>query len=138
MKVHPQFSEFQEHAREGNIVPVYTDLMADFETPVSAYAKLSREKPSFLFESIEGGEHLSRYTFIGFGPRKILTAWPDKTCTSRMLPDLGDLISDSIFMASITISVWLALTSSPVFTSRRRIFPGVGASTTCPTAPEPC
>lgn len=82
MKVHPQFSEFQEHAREGNIVPVYTDLMADFETPVSAYAKLSREKPSFLFESIEGGEHLSRYTFIGFGPRKILTAWPDKTTIS--------------------------------------------------------
>ena len=53
--------------------------MADFETPVSAYAKLSQEKPCFLFESIEGGERLGRYTFIGFSPRKILTAWPDRT-----------------------------------------------------------
>lgn len=79
MKVHPPLSEFQELAGQGNIVPVYTDLMADFETPVSAYAKLSRNKPCFLFESIEGGERLGRYTFIGFSPRKILTCWPDHT-----------------------------------------------------------
>ncbi len=79
MKVIPQLAEFQELASQGNVVPVYADLMADFETPVSAYAKLSQEKPSFLFESIEGGENLSRYTFIGFGPRKILTVWPDHT-----------------------------------------------------------
>ena len=79
MKVHPPLSEFQELAGQGNIVPVYTDLMADFETPVSAYAKLSRNKPCFLFESIEGGERLGRYTFIGFSPRKILTCWPEHT-----------------------------------------------------------
>ena len=79
MKVYPQLAEFQELAAQGNIVPVYTDLMADFETPVSAYAKLSREKPCFLFESIEGGERLGRYTFIGFAPRKILTCRHDKT-----------------------------------------------------------
>ena len=79
LKVHPQLHEFNELACKGNIVPVYTDLMADFETPVSAYAKLSQEKPCFLFESIEGGERLGRYTFIGFSPRKILTAWPDRT-----------------------------------------------------------
>ena len=79
MKVYPQLQEFKELAAKGNIVPVYTDLMADFETPVSAYAKLSREKPCFLFESIEGGERLGRYTFIGFAPRKILTCWSENT-----------------------------------------------------------
>ncbi len=79
MHIYPSSSEFEKLAAEGNIVPVYADLMADFETPVSAYAKLSHQKPCFLFESIEGGEHLSRYTFIGFGPRKIVTAWEEET-----------------------------------------------------------
>jgi anthranilate synthase component 1 len=79
MNIYPSSSEFEKLSTQGNIVPVYADLMADFETPVSAYAKLSHEKPCFLFESIEGGEHLSRYTFIGFSPRKIVTAWEKET-----------------------------------------------------------
>jgi anthranilate synthase component 1 len=79
MNIYPSPSEFQKLAQQGNIVPVYADLMADFETPVSAYAKLSQQKPCFLFESIEGGEHLSRYTFMGFSPRKIVTAWEKET-----------------------------------------------------------
>ena len=71
MIIHPSRAAFVELCRQGNIIPVYTDLMADFETPVSAYAKLKSAGPSFLLESVEGGEHLSRYSFIGCRPRKV-------------------------------------------------------------------
>ena len=53
--------------------------MADLETPVSAYAKLKKAGPSFLLESVEGGEHLSRYSFIGVRPRKIFSCGPEVT-----------------------------------------------------------
>jgi anthranilate synthase component 1 len=72
MNIHPTPEAFNALAAQGNVIPVYTDLMADFETPVSAYAKLKEAGPSYLLESIEGGERLSRYSFIGCRPRKIL------------------------------------------------------------------
>jgi anthranilate synthase component 1 len=71
MNIHPAKDAFMTLATRGNVIPVYTDLMADFETPVSAYAKLKEAGPSYLFESIEGGENLARYSFIGCRPRKI-------------------------------------------------------------------
>ncbi len=79
MNIHPTREEFLRLAADGNIVPVYSDLMADFETPVSAYAKLKDAGPSYLLESIEGGEQLSRYSFIGCRPRKIFVCGPEKT-----------------------------------------------------------
>jgi anthranilate synthase component 1 len=51
------------------------ELPADLETPVSAYLKLRGEGPSFLLESVEGGERLGRYSFIGLYPSRILTSW---------------------------------------------------------------
>src|SRR5471032_1894528 len=71
MNIHPAREAFVGLAAQGNVIPVYTDLMADFETPVSAYAKLKEAGPSYLLESVEGGENLSRYSFIGCRPRKI-------------------------------------------------------------------
>lgn len=71
MHIHPTKEIFASLAQEGNVIPVYTDLMADFETPVSAYAKLKDAGPSYLLESVEGGETLSRYSFIGCRPRKV-------------------------------------------------------------------
>jgi anthranilate synthase component 1 len=79
MDIRPSSDAFVELARQGNLVPVYTELLADFETPVSAYAKLRAWGPSFLLESIEGGERLSRYSFIGCSPRKIIRSGPEKT-----------------------------------------------------------
>ena len=70
MHVHPDPKTFRELCRQGNVVPVFTDWIADLETPVSAYAKLKSDGPAFLLESIEGGENLSRYSFIGCRPRK--------------------------------------------------------------------
>lgn len=71
MNIHPGRDEFLRLAKQGNLIPVCTDLMADFETPVSAYAKLKDAGPSYLLESVAGGEQLSRYSFIGCRPRKI-------------------------------------------------------------------
>jgi anthranilate synthase component 1 len=57
---------------EGNVVPIYREVAADMETPVSAYLKVARGDHSFLLESVEGGEHLARYSFIGTEPYRIL------------------------------------------------------------------
>ena len=72
MNIHPAKDAFVTLAAKGNVIPVYTDLMADFETPVSAYAKLKEAGPSYLFESVEGGEHLGRYSFVGCNPRAVV------------------------------------------------------------------
>ena len=79
MNIHPAKDAFVSLAAQGNVIPVYTDLMADFETPVSAYAKLKEAGPSYLFESVEGGENLARYSFIGCRPRKIFICGPATT-----------------------------------------------------------
>jgi len=54
-------------------IPVYREFMADLETPVSAFLKIRGEGPAYLLESIEGGERLARYSFIGAEPRALLT-----------------------------------------------------------------
>ena len=79
MHLHPSRDEFASLAHQGNVIPVYADLMADFETPVSAYAKLKEAGPSYLLESVEGGENLSRYSFIGCRPRKVFICGPTTT-----------------------------------------------------------
>ena len=76
MQVSPSREEFLRLSRQGNVVPVRADLLADLETPVSAYAKLRGKGPAFLLESVEGGENVSRYSFIGCNPRKIISARP--------------------------------------------------------------
>ncbi len=76
MQVSPTREAFLELSRKGNVIPVCADLLADLETPVSAYAKLRGAGPAFLLESVEGGENVSRYSFIGCNPRKILSARP--------------------------------------------------------------
>lgn len=63
----PSRSEFLELAQQGNLIPVYREVIADLETPVSAMAKLGTGAPSFLLESVEGGENLGRYSFLGCG-----------------------------------------------------------------------
>ncbi|MGE5594488.1 MAG: anthranilate synthase component I [Hyphomicrobiales bacterium] len=70
----PTLEEVRELAKQGkgNIVPVYREVTADLETPVSAYLKVARGEYSFLLESVEGGERLARYSFIGTEPYRVL------------------------------------------------------------------
>lgn len=76
----PTLEEVKKLARDGNLVPVYREIVADLETPVSAFLKISRGNYSFLLESVEGGQHQARYSFIGTEPEKVITIQPgDKT-----------------------------------------------------------
>ncbi len=67
----PSAREFVKLSRQHTLVPVYRTLTADLETPVSAFLRVAQEEPeAFLLESVEGGEHVGRYTFIGIEPYK--------------------------------------------------------------------
>lgn len=65
--LYPDFQEFNEKTKEGNLIPVYKEILADIETPLSAFLKL-KGKIGFLFESVVGGEKWARYSFIGSNP----------------------------------------------------------------------
>jgi anthranilate synthase component 1 len=72
----PSLEEVADLARRhpgARAVPIFREIMADLETPVSAYVKMRGQGPSFLLESIEGGERLARYSFIGADPIALLT-----------------------------------------------------------------
>jgi anthranilate synthase component 1 len=68
----PTLAEFVALAQQGNLIPVTRRLLADFETPLSAYRKIRGPGEAFLFESVEGGEHLGRYSFVGCSPRAVI------------------------------------------------------------------
>jgi anthranilate synthase component 1 len=68
----PSKTEFLRLAGNGNLIPVYREILADTETPVTAYQKIRKRGPSFLLESVEGGEHIGRYSFIGANPHTVI------------------------------------------------------------------
>ncbi len=68
----PGRDEARRLAGSGRLLPLYREILADAETPVSAYLKVARGAPSFLLESVEGGERLARYSFVGTEPRQWL------------------------------------------------------------------
>jgi len=74
----PTLAQVKALARqgEGNLAPIYREVAADLETPVSAFLKVARGDHSFLLESVEGGERLARYSFIGTEPYRILRFGP--------------------------------------------------------------
>lgn len=61
----PDRDSFCKLAQQGNLIPVYKELLADYDTPVSALKKLDQGKYAFLLESVEGGERIGRYSFVG-------------------------------------------------------------------------
>ena len=78
--IFPDFPEFSKLTHQGNFIPVYKELVADLETPVSAWYKVCADQPyNFLLESVEGGETLGRYSFLGCDPVWILEARGKKT-----------------------------------------------------------
>ncbi|HTL78512.1 MAG TPA: anthranilate synthase component I [Candidatus Babeliales bacterium] len=71
-QVTPTLGEFIEFAKQGNVIPVFTDFIADGETPVSAFKKLDCGGYSFLFESTEKNDVSGRFSFIGVDPRVVM------------------------------------------------------------------
>src|SRR3979490_1747169 len=78
------FEEFKDLARRGTFVPVCKEMVADLLTPVSAFLKIAEHADyAFLLESVEGGEHVGRYSFLGKDPFLILTSKAGKTVMER-------------------------------------------------------
>ena len=70
----PSFEDFEEQSSKGNLIPVYAELSADYETPISIFQKICNGKYSFLLESAESTDRAGRYSFIGSDPRSVIEA----------------------------------------------------------------
>ncbi len=73
----PSENDFLRLAGNGNLIPVFREILADMETPVSAFRKIDDGHTSFLLESIEGGEAWARYSFLGSGPARVFRSRND-------------------------------------------------------------
>jgi anthranilate synthase component 1 len=93
------FEEFKDLAQRGTFVPVYKEIVADMLTPVSAFLKVAEHSDyAFLLESVEGGEQVARYSFLGKDPFLILRSRSGKTIVERM----GEVTeTDKPFIASV-------------------------------------
>jgi anthranilate synthase component 1 len=69
--IHPTYKEFCRLAKQGNLIPVYQELLMDLETPLSFFKRLERDRYAFLLESVEGSERWARYSFLGSRPRLV-------------------------------------------------------------------
>jgi anthranilate synthase component 1 len=72
--IQPSYREFCQLAKQGNLIPVYQELLMDLETPLSFFKRLERDKYAFLLESVEGSERWARYSFLGTRPQRIFKA----------------------------------------------------------------
>ncbi|MFQ5343137.1 MAG: anthranilate synthase component I [Anaerolineae bacterium] len=75
--IRPTLDEFEHLAKQGNLIPVYRELPADLETPVSVFLKLRGDGPAFLLESVERGEQVGRYSFLATDPQRRLVGYGD-------------------------------------------------------------
>ena len=73
---YPDLETVVKRRHEGDIIPVYREVVADMETPVSAFLKIHRGSRGFLLESVEGGERVGRYSFLGTNPSRIFQKLP--------------------------------------------------------------
>ena len=80
---YPSFNAFIKLAEEGNLIPVYREILADTETPVSVLMKLADRPCAFLLESVEGGEKWGRYTFLGADPQTVFRVRDDEVIIER-------------------------------------------------------
>ncbi len=93
--ISPDFSQFAELAKQGNFIPVYQEWVADLDTPVSAWYRVCAGQPySFLLESVEGGERIGRYSFLGCEPLWILEARGSQTTQTYRDGSCHEFIGD--------------------------------------------
>jgi anthranilate synthase component 1 len=69
---YPALKEFLKLSQKANVIPVYKEISADLDTPVSAFLKIKKDDYAFLLESVEGQEKIARYSFLGSNPALIL------------------------------------------------------------------
>jgi anthranilate synthase component 1 len=78
------FEDFEREAKQGNVVPVVRSVLADLQTPVGAFLRITKDSPyAFLLESVEGGERIARYSFLGANPEMIVRGRGNQTFVER-------------------------------------------------------
>jgi anthranilate synthase component 1 len=90
----PEFDEFCALAQQGNMVPVYREILADLETPVSAFLKIDQGGDAFLLESVEQAQRWGRYSFLGVEPQLVFTSKGQEVRTGA-----GGRLGDSVRVA---------------------------------------
>jgi anthranilate synthase component 1 len=80
---YPTKAEFKEKARQGNLIPVWREVLLDQETPVSAFRKIGNSQYAFLLESVEGGEKVGRNSFVGSEPFAVFSTKGDQVTVTR-------------------------------------------------------
>ncbi len=91
----PDFDQFCALAEHGNLVPVYREILADLETPVSAFLKIDTGGDAFLLESVEEAEKWGRYSFLGVDPELVVrskgrTVWISRSCGGTETREVAD------------------------------------------------
>jgi anthranilate synthase component 1 len=84
--LYPDFNEFKKLARRGNVIPLYREILADLETPVSAFLKIDDGPYAYLLESVESQENIGRYSFLAAEPLLVFES-KDKTVTCTHFPE---------------------------------------------------
>ena len=100
--IYPSKEVFLKLSDSYNMIPVYSEVAADMETPVSAYFKISTSekesaKYSFLLESVEGGENIARYSFLGARPHSVLVQNKGKAKLIKDGKDEGEVEGKDVF-----------------------------------------
>ncbi|MDP8233772.1 MAG: anthranilate synthase component I [Candidatus Saelkia tenebricola] len=104
MKITPSYQEFLKLSKKGNLIPIYAEVLSDITTPFSLLERFKDDKYSFLLESIAGGEHIARYSFVGTNPYKIITHRGNKVSitgengkkTKKVEKDFLDVIKNEL------------------------------------------
>jgi len=97
--IEPSFEEFSALAGRGNVIPVFTQLAADFETPLSAYLKLRDGRHSFLLESAESTDKSGRWSILGSGPRRIIEARGKEITVREGAQTTTETVEDDVLAA---------------------------------------
>ena len=121
LRLSPSLDEFRRLAAEHTVVPVWTELLADLETPVAAYVKLVGDRPGFLLESVEHGERWSRFSFVGRNPTATLLLRDGRVEVEGSLP--FDVPVDEGILAAL--DVLLAEFRGPVLPDLQPLHGGV-------------
>jgi anthranilate synthase component I len=111
MNISPTRQEFHKLAASHTVLPVWTEMLADVETPVAAYMKLVGDKPGFLLESVDHGERWSRYSFVGRDPLATLTLRDGNISIEGQLPATLNTSEGMLAAMESLLSVY----TSPMF-----------------------
>ena len=79
----PSLEDFRRQTQKGNLIPVFREILADMETPVSAFSKIRNSDYAVLLESVEGGEKWARYSFLSSDPSVVVVAYPQRVDIMR-------------------------------------------------------